>query len=132
MRKRGAGIVIKDNKIALIKRVKSYDIYYVFPGGGIEDLETPEEATIREVKEELGLEVQVNNLVYHDKKIGHYYFDCNVTGGVIGTGTGDEYKMDNGNRGIYEPLWVSLGAILSIDLRPKKVARLVYSKYRMT
>ncbi len=47
------GIIEKDGKLALIHK-KEYD-YYAFPGGGIDEGETYEEALIREVKEETGL-----------------------------------------------------------------------------
>ena len=49
------GIVIKDGKVAMIHS-KMYD-YFKFPGGGIEEGESPLEAMIREVKEESGLTV---------------------------------------------------------------------------
>ncbi len=48
------GIIEWDGKLAL---VHSEGDYYGFPGGGIEDGETYEEALIREVKEETGLVV---------------------------------------------------------------------------
>ncbi|MDX1772037.1 MAG: NUDIX domain-containing protein, partial [Planococcaceae bacterium] len=42
MRIRSGAIVEIDGKIALIKRVRNNHEYYVFPGGGIEEGETPE------------------------------------------------------------------------------------------
>ena len=53
-RNRGAAIIVQEGKIALIKRIREDETYYVFPGGGIEEGETPEEATKREIFEELG------------------------------------------------------------------------------
>ena len=53
-RNRGAAIIVQEGKIALIKRIQEDETYYVFPGGGIEEGETPEEATKREIFEELG------------------------------------------------------------------------------
>lgn len=49
------GIIIRDGRIAMVHSLK-YD-YYKFPGGGIEDGESPEQALIREVAEEAGLQV---------------------------------------------------------------------------
>ena len=48
MRNRGAVILVENDKVALIRRTWDGIVYYVFPGGGIEDGETPEEATKRE------------------------------------------------------------------------------------
>ena len=48
-------IIIKDGKVAMIHSLK-YD-YYKFPGGGIENGESPVEAMIRETREEAGLAV---------------------------------------------------------------------------
>ncbi|MGN0374588.1 MAG: NUDIX domain-containing protein [Butyrivibrio sp.] len=49
------GVIIRDEKIALVHSEK-YD-YYKIPGGGIEGDETQAETLIREVREEVGLEV---------------------------------------------------------------------------
>ena len=46
-------IMIRDGKVAMIHSLK-YD-YYKFPGGGIENGESPVEAMIRETREEAGL-----------------------------------------------------------------------------
>ena len=46
-------IIIRDCKVAMVHSIK-YD-YYKFPGGGIENGESPVEAMIRETREEAGL-----------------------------------------------------------------------------
>lgn len=52
MRNRSMAIVVRDNKI-LMEKVFYYNrMFYTVPGGGIEDGETPEDAAIRELKEE--------------------------------------------------------------------------------
>lgn len=47
-------IIIKDEKILIMPQFDGYD----FPGGGVEKGETPELATIREIKEETGFDVK--------------------------------------------------------------------------
>ena len=52
------GLIIKDNKIVLIKKVGGpYDGKLDLPGGTIELNETPQQALIRELKEEVGIKV---------------------------------------------------------------------------
>ena len=48
-------VIIKDNKVLLIKDKK--DFFWKFPGGQAEPNETLEQTCIREVKEELGIDV---------------------------------------------------------------------------
>ena len=43
---RAVGIIIKNNKVLLIHRIKDGGEYYVFPGGAIEEGESSKEAVI--------------------------------------------------------------------------------------
>ena len=54
-------MLIKDNKILLHKNDNRDN--YVLPGGGIHFLESSEEAIIREIKEETGLDIKVDKCV---------------------------------------------------------------------
>jgi 8-oxo-dGTP diphosphatase len=132
MRDRGAAIIIKDSKIALIKRETKEAVYYVFPGGGIEENETPDLATVREIKEELGLDIKTNSLftVYNYKSIKQYYFICEVLGGDFGTGSGEEFdRIQVNNR--YTPLWIELSKLCTIDIKPKDVALKILSNIKV-
>lgn len=55
---RGAKIILTHNReVILIKHTYKHDAYSL-PGGGIKKKEQPEEAVVREVKEELGISIE--------------------------------------------------------------------------
>jgi nucleoside triphosphatase len=64
----GALIVNKEGKILLTKSHKWFD-KYTLPGGHIEVGETMREAVIREVKEEVGLDVEVVEMLLMQEAI---------------------------------------------------------------
>jgi nucleoside triphosphatase len=64
----GALIVNREGKILLVKSRKWFD-KFTLPGGHIEIGETMVEAVKREVKEEVGLDVQVGNLLLMQEAI---------------------------------------------------------------
>jgi 8-oxo-dGTP diphosphatase len=128
LRNRGSAILINNNKVVLIKRKRDDQIYYVFPGGGIEKGETPELATKREAFEELGVRINVNELFEKVEYNGtQYFFLADIVEGEIGTGLGEEFTDTNRNRGTYEPMWVELDKLSLIDIRPKEVAEKIQS-----
>lgn len=102
-RTRVAGIVpMKDgfafmHRVGVIKR-KDYQEYYTFPGGGLEEGETPEEGTIREIKEEFGINVKVIKKLYEmqSEKFNQkeMFFLCEYVDGEFGTGDGPEFNND--------------------------------------
>lgn len=65
------GIILKDDKILLVRRaIPPFFGHWVLPGGHVRYGEKVEEAVKREMEEELGIEVEVENLVgvYSDPK----------------------------------------------------------------
>lgn len=124
MRQRSAVIIWNNNHIALIKRERNGAIYYVFPGGGIEENETPAEAAKREAMEELGLEVEIGECIFKlTDTAEESYFLAQPTGGKFGTGTGMEFIKPEAERGSYEAVWVSRDKLPTITLYPKELAR---------
>jgi len=132
MRIRAGIVLIRDNKVALIERHRAGMDYFVFPGGGMDKGETPEQAAIREAMEELGIEVAIKQKIADiqlGQKSRQLYFLVEQTGGEFGTGTGEEYTdsdPDNPEEGIYIPIWMPIEQLpLYNNIYPASVARLV-------
>ncbi|MHA6251480.1 NUDIX hydrolase [Oceanobacillus sp. CAU 1775] len=121
MRDRGSVVIVEEHKVALIQRIKDGSVYYVFPGGGIEIGETPEEAAKREAFEELGVEVKIKECISKVNFNGiQYYFLSEIISGTLGTGQGEEYKdMDVKT---HMPIWMDINKLLSLEVIPKEVA----------
>lgn len=75
-----AAIIHKDGKIFATQRgYGAYKDYWEFPGGKVEAGETPEEALIREIKEELATTIQPEQFlmeVEYDYPEFHLSMDC--------------------------------------------------------
>lgn len=128
MRDRGSVVIIENNKVGLIKRTKEGSISYVFPGGGLEDGETPEEGAKREALEELGVEVNIKECIAEVTFNGtQYFFLADIISGTFGTGQGEEFTDLYRNKGTYLPIWIDIGELSSIDVIPKEVAKKVES-----
>jgi 8-oxo-dGTP diphosphatase len=94
-------LVIQNGLVLMVHQyVQRGDSVWNFPGGGIEAGETPEEACIREVKEETGYEVKVMRLLYsNDHK---FTFLAEITGGELGF---DQTLEDNAD--LIDVAWVA-------------------------
>ena len=75
-----AAVIRKDNKIFATQRgYGEFKDGWEFPGGKIEEGETPEQALTREIKEELDTEIQVGKLIdtiEYDYPKFHLSMDC--------------------------------------------------------
>ena len=86
-----AAIIIKNGKyfIAQRNKHKHMGLSWEFPGGKVENGETFENALKREIKEELNINIAINNKLgeenYKDEKINVklHYFLCSHTSGEI-------------------------------------------------
>ena len=75
-------LVIQENKVLMVKQyVERGDIVWNYPGGNIEKNETPEQACIREVKEETGYDVEIKVLLF--KSFHKYTFVGEIKGGQL-------------------------------------------------
>lgn len=114
MRVRAGIVLIQDGKVALIERHRAGLDYFVFPGGGVDEGETPEQAAVREALEELGIDVAIKQKIAEiqlGQKSRQVYYLVEQTGGEFGTGTGEEFTdsdPDSPEQGIYIPIWMPI------------------------
>ncbi|MBR9701644.1 NUDIX hydrolase [Candidatus Pacearchaeota archaeon] len=87
---RVSGIVFKEGKVAVVRHEnKMHGTYYLLPGGGLEHDETIDECAVREVKEEIGLDVKAKGLIYYEDVVSsydhtlHLIFNCEIIRGNL-------------------------------------------------
>lgn len=127
---RARALIVVDGRVALIERRNSTRgrHYYIFPGGGVEEGETPFEAVTREVQEELGLAIKVRRPIAEVLYDGenHQYFQAEIVGGTFGTGHGLEMTGQTPpESGSYKPVWIPTGDLLNLPVYPAAVARII-------
>ena len=85
-----AAVIIRDGKIFATERgYGDYKDWWEFPGGKIEENESPRDAVSREIREELGVSIGVGDRIYvieYDYPDFHLHmeaFACTLSGGEI-------------------------------------------------
>lgn len=139
--KRATRVIIEDgNDLIFIKRTKkingSPSVYYVLPGGHLDENETWEEAGIRECMEELSVNVEIEGMLAEEyssdlNKLERFYF-AHIVSGKLKIGTEQEMKdmsIDT-KYGLFEIARISkkeIGAykILPVSIKDKLVATYV-------
>ena len=119
--KRATLIIVKDEKVLLFKRVRDggQRVYYIVPGGGIEVGETPEQAAIREAKEETSLDIKLGPKLW-EKKINpvftdHAYLVTDFSG-ELQLGGPEAIAQSEDNQYIFD--WVPLEEAWNLPLYP--------------
>jgi 8-oxo-dGTP diphosphatase len=118
------GVLIQNNHILMVKQyVQRGDIVWTFPGGGIEEGETPEEACIRELKEETGFTIKVLKLIDTTKE--NYIFMVEILSGTLFLD-----KMNKDNDDIIDVDWISLNEDDMFDNYTRPIIQKIFSMRR--
>ena len=116
-RSRAVALIVRDGKI-LMERVFYFGReFYTVPGGGIEPGETPEQAVIRELKEECGVDgtiVRKLASVYKEDGAAEHSFEVSVPEGQNAV-TGYDPEESAENPPLKEVLWMRLDEISERD-----------------
>lgn len=131
MRVRVAGVIIKDDKILLMRRVKNGREYFVFPGGAVEKGESPKDALVREIKEELSLDAKPDKLLLEmvntDYQQKEYYYLVKDFRGEVALGGEEKENMNKDNQ--YYPRWFDLTKAFQLaNLYPESARVNIHSK----
>ena len=128
MRIRAVALLIQNDSIAVMERHRGGRHYFTFPGGGVDAGEAVERAVVREVEEELGIQVRVMRQVATVWFNGNRqdYFLVEQTGGTFGTGSGEEFTSGyDAMHGTYHPMWMPISALAANPILPPEIAELV-------
>jgi ADP-ribose pyrophosphatase YjhB (NUDIX family) len=128
MKQRAAAIIIVDEKILLMRRIRNGEQYFAVPGGTIEEGETPEVAAVREISEETCLDVTLDNLLFEFDGIGgHEYFFAvkNISGEAkLGGPELEHNSKDN----FYELAWIPVKELNETRLLPLEIKNVIMEK----
>ncbi len=125
---RAVALVIKGNDVLLMERKNNGRHYFVFPGGGVEEGESIEEAVLREVMEETTLSIKIEKKLYthyYDsafrKRSSQFFYLCSYLSGepILGDSIEKE-KMKDGNN-YYKPQWFPVQNLKTMLVYPLEI-----------
>lgn len=123
MGKAARAIIIEDDKILVMHRNKHGAEYFTLVGGRMNENETIEQALIREIKEETGLDITNYRLVFFEEHPEpynqQYIFLCEVAphGDVAIQDYSEEGSMNKLEANMHKPVWVSTRSFHTLQFR---------------
>lgn len=127
MKKVTAAIILKRNNVLLSRRKKGQTLegYWEFPGGKIEENETPQECLERELYEELGVRATAGKVIAESI----YEYDHGVIK-LLGIET--RVKKENFTLSVHDKVeWVQITNLMNYKLAPADIdiAKVIIEKY---
>jgi 8-oxo-dGTP diphosphatase len=118
---RAGVIIINGSKILLMYRKKNDSEYYCIPGGHIDQGETPEQAAVREIKEETTLDVVLSEFlieIENQRRKEFYFFSESSSGKTKLSG---EEAERNSPENVYKLEWVLLADFPKLKVYPEEL-----------
>lgn len=129
IRNSAKALIIKDGKMLAIKIKDGDEEWYIMPGGGQDSEEALSDAVLREVAEELGIEVQVKDLVFvvegvHSERFHRVdlVFLCEYIREIENA----ELQSDTNQEGFE---WLDINTLNHSNLYPSKLRRQIMNLY---
>lgn len=111
-----AAIILDGNNILACQRgYGDFKGGWEFPGGKLEPNESAEQACVREIKEELSIDIRIERFLYtveYDYDNFHLSMDCFICSIVSGTIADTEHE---------DMKWLSLNDLWSVDWLPADI-----------
>lgn len=124
MRISSRAVIIENEKVLTMFRRKIKDgiaiEYYVLPGGGQENDETLQENVIRELKEEMNVDIEILGYLGSStwKDSNSNFFHCKIAKGKPCLNGEELERMSEEN--YYEPRFINVKDLENIDLKDKE------------
>lgn len=98
-------------------------IFYTTVGGHVEEGESPEETCVREVYEELGINVEIEYLFHEESFVDidkhEKFYMVKYISGKLGTGTGEEFtNVDIEKYGKYDIVRINKDELSNYNILP--------------
>ena len=112
-------ILDKENRILMVKQHHDEKDIWMVPGGGIEEGESSMAAAVREMKEETGLDVEIDRLIWHTEEVSARgqrfvnFFMGRIKGGELTLGADPEF--DNEHQVLREVRFMSREEIEQVE-----------------
>lgn len=120
LRVRAAAVAVRDGRVLVVLRERDGRRYAVLPGGGVEPGETPQQACLRELREETGLdgEVVATLPVGLDgaEPVVYLLVEAGPGSPELAPDAPERARSTATNR--YEPRWVPIADLEAIGLVP--------------